>query len=540
MAMARELLGLARMRRLGCAAMLFLAACAGGSDDGGDVDAAPQADAAGFPDAGPQADAAEQADAAPMVDAAPVLTGCEKLGAPVHTATTYPDTFAGNVNSSNATLEVTDGDCAAEEAPFGVSAPGPEQVIQLDNLVEGTTYGILLTAGYDTNFYVVTGCSGGTGFSAGECLAYVDAEDTVERGLFVAPAGGTAYVVVDYYDTDAISDGSFSLTVVEDPECDDDYDCNATNPVCDTSTLTCIAGYDVCVDDDASENGDDGPMGGTQVNLVLGAPVAIAASICSDPETEFDWYRFTAAEGDEVTISLTWDESEELDLYVYDAAMAEVDYLYAYSSGDALYLIDLAAGDYYVQLLRYSSVSSAVTDYTITFSVPECAWSGDCAAGEPVCLYDQTCAPAQTACTDVVGDDGDDGASVAPQITGNPATTSSAICSAPIGSSWFGGVDYSMEEDWYRINVAAGRTLTAALDWVASASGEDLDLYLFDGEGNLLDAAAATGSVGPETVVYDNLEATTQTWYLAIHYWSPTDDAAGVNYTLTTTKQVTP
>jgi hypothetical protein len=520
--------------------MLLLAACAGGSDDGGDVDAAPQADAAGFADAGPTPDAAEQADAAPVVDAAPVLTGCEKLGAPVHTATAYPDTFAGNVNSSNATLDVADGDCTVEEAPFGVYAPGPEQVIQLDNLVEGTTYGVLLDAGYDTNFYVVTGCSGGTGFSAGECLAFVDAADTVEKGTFVAPAGGTAYVVVDYYDTDTITDGTYSLTVVEDPECADDYDCNDTNPVCDVTTLTCAAGYDVCVDDDANENGDDGPMGGTQVNLVLGAPVAIPGSICNDPEIESDWFRFTAADGDDVNISLTWDESEELDLYVYDAAQEEVDYLYAYTSGDTLPLIDLVAGDYYVQLLRYgTSVSSGVTDYTITFTVPECTWSGDCPAGEPVCLLDQSCAPAQTACTDVVGDDGDDGASVATPIAGNPATTNSSICSAPLGQAWFGGADYAVEEDWYKINVAAGRTLTADLTWVPSAAGEDLDLYLFDAQGNLVDGSASTGTT-PEQVVYDNIEATTQTWYLIVYYYSPTDDAAGISYTLTTTKQVTP
>ncbi len=529
------------LRKIGTgslAAALLLAGCAQGMEDDvqeGGPDAAGRADAREYPDAGPHPDAEERPDAAPLPDAEPVPTACEKLDTPAHTVTTYPGTFDGDLAAATAYLAVTDGSCTVEEAPYGVNAPGPEQVIRLDNLIAGTTYAVRVAAAFDSAFYVVTGCSGGSGFSAGECLYYTDAElSAAELGLFVAPSGGTAWVIVDYYSASTPADGSYTLTVVADPECTDDWACNATSPVCDTATMTCAAGYDQCAGDDANDSADDGPAGATVLNLVPDQPAVVAASICGAPEAEADWFRFTAAAGDDVNLTLTWDAVDELDFYVYDGNGAQVDYGYATTSPYLHQLADLAAGEYFIKLFRYGNASTTVTAYTLTAALPECTWSGDCGTTEPICTADQLCAAAAAACTgDGTGDDGDDGASVARVVTmppSGPATFNGKICSAPVGNSIFVGDGYALEEDWYRIDLAAGDTVSVSLSWTETA-GEDLDLYLFDSTGTQLDYGWFDN---PEVVTATATAA--GTYYVAVHLYGPAGVAAATPYMLSVTK----
>jgi len=504
------------------------AGCAQGmeEDSGGGPDAGGHADAREFADAGPRPDAEVRPDAAPQPDAAPVPTACEKLDAPAAQLSSYPASFDGNVSGQTALLSVGTGSCAVEEAPYGVAAAGPEQVIELDNLTADTPYAVRVDADFDVAFYVVTGCSGGSGFSAGECLYYTDAEISgAEVGQFTGPAGGVAWVVVDYYGSSTPSTGTYTISVIENPECGTDWDCNGGAPICDPTTLTCAAGYDQCVGDDANDSADDGPGGATELTLVPDVPATVNASVCGAPDTEADWFRFTAAEGDQVNLTLTWSDGSELDAYVYDSGGNQIDYLWGYTSPELLQLTDLTAGDYFIKLIRYGDSSTTVTDYTLTAALPECTWSGDCDASKPVCTADQVCEPAETGCT---GDaaDADDGASVATVLT-MPATVSSKICSAPLGNSLFEGDGYSLEEDWYRIDVAAGKTLTANLAWTETAASEDLDLYVLDSNGTTVDCSWFDN---PETV---SATATTAgTYYLVVHKYTPTDVPAPTPYTL--------
>ncbi|HTM20238.1 MAG TPA: PPC domain-containing protein [Kofleriaceae bacterium] len=518
------------MKRIGSVvAALALAACAQGSDEdnGGGPDAGGHP---GFPDAGDHPDD-PRPDAIPAPDSAPVAAACTKLDSPDATIGEFPTTYEGTVSGATAWLQVTDGSCAVEEAPYGVAAPGPEQVIELTNLVSGTTYAVRVEADYDAAFYVVTGCGGESSFLPGECLYYTDAQiGDPEVGQFVATESGTAYVIVDYYSASSPSTGTYRLTVIADPQCGDDWDCTAEDPVCDPTTLACAAGYDQCVGDDANETSDDGPIGGTALALVPNTPSVVSGALCGAPEQEADWFRFTAAEGDDVNLTLSWTDASELDLYLYDADGAEVDSLYAYESPDSLRLVDLAAGDYFAKLIRYGDSSTAVTSYTITAAIPECTWSGQCSAGEPVCTGDQVCVAAEAMCAgEGSGDDGDDGASVAHALT-MPATVNAKICSAPLGNSIFAGADYSLEEDWYKVDLAVGQTLDASLAWTATPASEDLDLYMLGPDGTTVDYSWFSN---PETVSFTATAAGTH--YLVIQMYGPSDVAASTSYSVTST-----
>jgi hypothetical protein len=515
--------------------MAALAACAKGMDedlggDGDGVDAGARADAAGFPDARPDD---VRPDAVPAPDATPVAAACTKLDTPATSLGTYPAMYEGTVSGATAWLQVTEGSCTVEVDPYGVAAPGPEQVIELTNLITDATYAIRVDADYDSAFYVVTGCGGESTFLPGECLFYADGEISEDEvGQFVA-TGDTAYVIVDYYSASSPTTGTYRLTVVENPQCTDDWGCTSDDPVCDPTSLTCAAGFDQCVGDDAQEP-DDGPLGATAMALVPDSPTAVSGGICGAPAEEADWFRFTAAAGDAVNVTLTWSDDNELDLYVYDSDGVQVSSLYGYTSPDTLQLSALAAGDYFMKLVRYGDTSTAVSNYTLTLAVPECTWSGDCGTTEPVCTGDQLCAAAESMCAgEGTGDDGDDGASVATALVpgASPATASAKICSAPLGNSIFVGEDYSLEEDWYKVDVTAGETITASMGWTETPSSEDLDLYLVGPDGTQIDYSWFDN---PEVITFT--ATTSGTYYIAVHLYGPSDVAASTAYDLSVSK----
>ena len=534
-------------------AAVSLATACGDDDDGGSADAATAPDAA--PDAAIDAaslpidaaatDAAAPADAADTDGAGDGGAGaaCAELESPDGEISTFPGNFAGNINAGSTLIDVSDMDCAVQDAPLGVGAPGAEQVVRLAGLTAGIEYGVEVDANFDATIYVATSCTGDDGPAMGECLLYVDTFDNPERGTFtqpsfIAPTDGVAYVVVDYFSTTPPANGTYLLTVAE-VECVTSFDCaTAGAVVCEL--FECVAGPSACVGDDGTppEDDDDGPFGATA--LVLGAPAA--GSVCSEPAAEGDFYSVAVAGGDDLALVLAWTTGGvDLDLFVYDSAGAPIAEGFSSANPERVLVEDLAAGTYYVQVDRFESfdmgmpvTTTTVEPYTLTASIAECAWDGDCTTpGFPVCAPEFSCDPGYSDCTDDdAAEDDDDGAGlgtpVAPVVDGSPVSFARKLCSSPAA----GAPGSSLERDWYAVTVGGDQTLTVRVSWSGAA---DIDVFLHDASGLEIDKAATVSQ--PEVMATD---LTAGTYYVFVEQYSPIAVAAAGTYTASFELATTP
>jgi hypothetical protein len=379
-----------------------LAACGGGGPgvdpDGGIVDAG------GEPDA-------------------PQYAACREVRDPQLVVNALPLAVAGDLAGAGADMEAPIG-CEVVDAPFGMSSPGADFVIEIQGLEADTDYVVRLDAADDLAFYVVTDCGTPTGPAARECLLFEDAQtDAPEVGHFRLPHGqDRAFVVVDYYAAGYPAATDFMAQVYatecdtsvqcggETPVCQDgrctgcgtDFDClDADAPLCDEPTYTCVAGASACLGDDVHENGDDGPAGASA--LAPGAPVS--GAICDSPSTERDFTRFQVlTDGEDWTIQLDWASSADLDLIVYDAAGQPVGMSF-YEQPERIDLTYLPAGEYYAAVDYFTqSGTSLATPYTISAtSTPDaCTSTADCAVEHRNQLFRGTCAGG--ACERIEGD----------------------------------------------------------------------------------------------------------------------------------------
>ena len=261
-------------------------------------------------------------------DAMPGGGNCAEFEAPAMVVDSYPAEVTGNVVGAGADLTVGEGICADERTHY--PQEGEDQVVRLDGLVAGTTYAIDIASAADIGFYVATDCTTGMLLSD-ECLLFVDEEIEIgERGDFVAPAGGSVFVVIDHFQgQNPLADGAYTLSVFE-PDCIVDDDCAGTpdtplcsnftcvgctnsfqcddpnEPICDVGgTNTCAAGYDTCTGDDPSppESSDDGPSGAVALDP---DDDTVDANICSDPAAEADFYSISFTSGETRVLSVDW------------------------------------------------------------------------------------------------------------------------------------------------------------------------------------------------------------------------------------------
>lgn len=319
-----------------------------------------------------------------------------------------PGRLDGTLNGATNDLSVGSDTCATVDAPFGVEAQGPDQVIAVHSLEPGVDYAVRLVSAADLAFYVADGCTA-TALSeqVDECLLFVDAsKGAVESGRFTAPASGDVVIVVDQYQAQSPADGSFQLEVyaatcstdndcpAQQPACVDNrcsgcgtsFDCpTADKPVCDQINNTCVTGYNQCVGDDPGESGDDGPAGARNVTPAGAQPTVTSGSICNAPLGELDYYRFdVATDGESYEIDLDWNlSSVDLDLEVYDATGKPYG-LSLWERPEQVVLTYLPAGTYYAEVNYYgqTQVTTSV-DYTITatrVTGSSCASTADCAA----------------------------------------------------------------------------------------------------------------------------------------------------------------
>ncbi|HUQ02444.1 MAG TPA: PPC domain-containing protein [Kofleriaceae bacterium] len=493
-------------------AALALTACGGDDGGGGDADASPDSPPAGV------------------------------CGVETTTISTYPATFSGTVITGGNELDVTEGACADERGWYGPY--GPDQVIVLGGLTAGTTYVLDLDTAEDLGMYVTETCADG-GPATGSCILLVDETTGAESGEFVAPAGGTVYVIIDTADGVTLADGNYTLGVraaecttnaqcsgatpicsagFECVQCTSPFHCATTGaPVCDGATSTCVAGNAQCTGDDAAEQ-DDGPAAARTMTFpAANTPTTLTGSVCSLPAVEGDWYKFTATAAGQVRVGVTWnDTAADMDVLVYNSMGQAIAQGIAEGPGPEAALAMLpAAGEYFVEVYLYDPANSApAVAYSVTLSLPECTNAFQCTAGEPICsLGECVLGPAQ--CTgDDLGEPTDDGPAGARPILvpviGTPGTATGKICNTP-----------STEADWYSVTVGAGEGLVANLAWTA---GPDLDVYIYDNMNRLL---GTSFWLNPEIVTVTYLPA--GTYYLAV-YRAGTATVPAYDYTLSVTR----
>jgi hypothetical protein len=386
-----------------------LGAC---GDDSSPADASTSPDAP-TSDAGLDAAPTADADLSPDAYMPPGAPSCDELTTPSSTISTFPGTYNGNIVGKLANLNVTA--CDVENAPFGVDAPGEDEVVKLTGLTPGTTYYAKISSEEDLAVYVLTGCNAGSG--DGACLSFADANtgNAAEAAKFTAPPDGTAYAVVDFWDASAMpTSGAYTLTVTTDG-CTADADCSPAHPVCDTTQFSCVK-YDNCVGDDAAEGdgttaSDDGPIGATNIAYTPGTPVVINGGICDDVDpsaasiTEFDWWKITVPDGGGFTASLGWaDTAADLDLIVTDATGALVGESY-WLNAEVVKTSHLPAGTYFLHTYRYAPTSTAVTPYTLTVdsATAACTTDADCDDDFSTQVFRGHCNAGTGACENLAG-----------------------------------------------------------------------------------------------------------------------------------------
>jgi hypothetical protein len=485
-------------------------------------------------------------DAAGGGDASSQVSLC---GAPSATLSA-PGEFSGATVGAGADLIAAEGQCAEQDGWFG--SAGEDQVINVDGLVPGGYYVVELDTAEDLAVYVASRCDLlGPVIGEGGCLLYADATLARELGVFVAPATGTAAIVVDASDEPAApATGAYTVRIraaecvdgVGALSCDPDdpindtcvdhgcaacatgFECAADAPACDP-TGTCVAGLDACTGDDGAEP-DDGPNAATALAApTAGDPTTVTGAICSAPAAEADWFALDVG-ARALRVDLTWaDAASDLEAVVYDATGAVVGRGTGIGAEPDAFVVELAAGSYRIAVRGPSPLGdAAAVAYTLTVSAPACTTSADCAGATPVCVIGACVAGAADCTGDDAGDAGagDDGPSGARDLTGAvgaPVSITAAACNTP-----------ALEADWYRFTVTAGQGETIAL---AFPVGIDHDLAVFDADLRLYGESFWQN---PDTVELTYLPA--GTYYARVVRWINPPATAAEPYTITATRTV--
>lgn len=399
---------------------------------------------------------------------------CSALMNPTATITSLPARIHGDLENMPGRFEVAAGACDQQQSWGPVT--GPEAVYALEGLVPGKEYVASVFGIMNLALYVVTGCDEQSGQpGAGQCLAFSAADRLGELLVFTAPADGRAFLIVDVVAGGEPRPGlgGFSLDIYE-PECSQDHECSAGVGVCyrrncvECSTSfdctdparpacgylgKCVASVDDCVDDDASEPGNDS-IGGAPIlaEPAPGETIALTGAICSAPSLEADYFVLPVGD-DPFRLTLEWQGSADLDLYVYNATGQLVDVSVA-AQPERLTFEQLTPGTYYARVTKYVPWDdTATTAYTLSRQSINCMTDWDCTAGDaPVCVSG-ICSAGGNDCTGEDAhegpDDGPHGATVLTVALGETVTTSGAIC--------YGLLTH--EADWYAVDVVAGDNL---------------------------------------------------------------------------------
>ena len=236
---------------------------------------------------------------------------------------------------------------------------------------------------------------------------------------------GTYYIVVRQFEpTGTVAAVPYTLTV-RIPECTNDFTCTlAASPVCNGAGA-CGTGPSACVGDDAGDIGvgaDDGPAAAR----LLVSGVAQTGSICSSPASEADYYKIVVANGEGLTVALSWTNGAtpaDLDPDILDSTGALMGRSF-YLNPENVRVTYLPAGTYYVRVTSFASMAStAVQAYTLTTTrtaAQVCTSRADCAAEYSTQLYRGNCVVATGVCAAIPAGAG---AANTPCDSGNDCTS---------------------------------------------------------------------------------------------------------------------
>jgi len=93
-----------------------------------------------------------------------------------------------------------------------------------------------------------------------------------------------------------------------------------------------------------------------------------------------------------------------------------------------------------------------------------------------------------------------------------------------------GTISSSTDQDWYRVDLPAGKTLTATL--VPGLSTADYDLYLYNSAGTQI-AKSELGAGKTDSASTTNTGTSTVTRYVQVRYYSGGTGSTNGKYTLT-------
>ena len=230
--------------------------------------------------------------------------------------------------------------------------------------------------------------------------------------------------------------GETADTDTADTDTADTADTGDTADTADTGDT----GQTTCVDDSREE--DD--ILGQATALSPGIPVS--GTICAG---DVDWFDLPVDDGCVVDVALTFVQADgDLDLAMYDAQQHLLDLSVSETDDEAIHYIASGGQDLYLEVLGYLD---AQNDYTLQATET-------CPSGPPTCPADDPF------------EDNDD------PSTATPLNLLSTRLDAAVCSS---------DEDWYRVSALSSCVGAASIDFT-NATG-DLDLWLYDADGNLVD-----------------------------------------------------
>lgn len=283
----------------------------------------------------------------------------------------------------------------------------------------------------------------------------------------------------DYY----CSFGQFeSVDGAEARQCiPDDYECSGQviNPG------TCS--------DDAYEDNDTLVEASSQELLMPGNYANLVSCPLQTYGDDEDWYRIDVSTDATVSVTLSGGSATDLDLAIKDASGTVIDKSDSLSSSEEIEAC-LTPGIYYLHVYGWGTGENS---YTLNYSqTPSTCGGGSCE-------------------DDDNEDDDELGEARDAQFTnGKHVATTQAIC--------------SMDQDWYAVDMFSGETLYATLEFLQSSPDEDLDIWLFDNNGDpLTDCSesnpfgcdSTNGQSGTSDEALEWPIDTSGTYYVVVHGW---------------------
>lgn len=247
-------------------------------------------------------------------------------------------------------------------------------------------------------------------------------------------------------------------------------------------------------------NGGATTINETEANNTIATANPVANTITSitgnlTVTTDVDYYAVTLAAGEKITVSMSGPTGPDWDLYLVNSA------------GTTL---TSSTGSTTTESLTYTNSGAA----SVTVYIKVTAYSGTSATPYTLALT-RVVPPPSSSFNEVEAND-----SVA-TANGVPDTATKLV----------GYIGTSTDNDYYKLNVGAGKTLTLAMTG-PTGTGYDYDLYVYDATGATT-LASGTGSTTTENVSWTNSGASTVSVIVAVKRYAGSSTTTPYNVAIT-------